>query len=72
MHFVHFLLQNTQTTLDNIGLDNKSEQESVVIPQKRMEKQMNEDVRKMMAEIFGCIEPELIKFIGYHEKMDSM
>ncbi|XP_050532723.1 exocyst complex component 1 isoform X2 [Daktulosphaira vitifoliae] len=60
--------KNTQTTLD--GTDIKSNIE-LSIPKTRIEKKMNEEVRKMMSEIFASIEPELISFIQYHERMDS-
>ncbi|XP_046671400.1 exocyst complex component 1-like [Homalodisca vitripennis] len=64
--------KNTQTTLDGLSGDNRTELEAVVLPQKRIEKQVNEEVRKMMADIFSCIEPELVNFINHHEKLDSM
>jgi len=41
------------------------------LPKTKIEKKINEEVRKMMGEIFACIEPELIGFIQYHERMDS-
>lgn len=65
-----FIFQNTQTTLD--GAYVKSTQE--VLPslhKTKIEKKINEEVRKMMGEMFACIEPELIAFIQYHERMDS-
>jgi len=37
-----------------------------------MEKQINEEVRRMMGDLFGCLEPELVSFIAYYEKMDSL
>ncbi|XP_050053093.1 exocyst complex component 1 isoform X2 [Aphis gossypii] len=62
--------KNTQTTLD--GVDVKSNQEILPsLPKTKIEKKINEEVRKMMGEIFACIEPELIGFIQYHERMDS-
>ncbi|RZF37975.1 hypothetical protein LSTR_LSTR005475 [Laodelphax striatellus] len=64
--------KNTQTTLDGIGLDNRLESEPVALPQKRIEKQVNEEVRRMMGDIFGCIEPELVNFINHHERIDSI
>lgn len=64
----HF--KNTQTTLD--GTDVKSTQEIVPsLPKTKIEKKINEEVRKMMGEIFACIERELIEFIQHHERMDS-
>jgi hypothetical protein len=69
------LFQNTQTTLDGLGIDSKTETDSVstaVVPLKKMEKQINEEVRRMMGDLFGCLEPELVSFIAYYEKMDSL
>lgn len=64
------IFQNTQTTLD--GSDVKSTQEVLPsLPKTKIEKKINEDVKKIMGEIFACIEPELIAFIQYHERMDS-
>jgi len=37
-----------------------------------MEKQINEEVRRMMGDLFGCLESELVSFIAYYEKMDSL
>lgn len=66
-------VQNTQTTLDGFSEDTrKIEQESLQIPQKKIEKKINEEVRRMMSEIFGCIESELLNFITHHEKMDNV
>ncbi|XP_050428979.1 exocyst complex component 1 [Adelges cooleyi] len=63
-------IKNTQTTLDSV--DGKINQDSTpALPKTKIEKKINEDVRKMMGEIFACIEPELIAFIQYHERMDS-
>lgn len=50
----------------------KIEQETMQIPQKKIEKKINEEVRRMMSEIFSCIESELLNFITYHEKMDNV
>lgn len=69
------MFQNTQTTLDGLGIDSKTETDSVstaVVPLKKMEKQINEEVRRMMGDLFGCLEPELVSFIAYYEKMDSL
>ncbi|KAJ9582030.1 hypothetical protein L9F63_003613 [Diploptera punctata] len=66
--------KNTQTTLDGLGVDSKDETEStttVALPLKKMEKQINEEVRRMMGDLFGCLEPELVSFIQYYEKMDN-
>lgn len=67
-------MQNTQTTLDGLGVggEGRLEPEALNLPQRRIEKQVNEEVRRMMGDIFGCIEPELVNFINYHEKLDNM
>ncbi|XP_014282653.1 exocyst complex component 1 [Halyomorpha halys] len=64
--------RNTQTTLDTVSRDLKLEEPSVPLPNHRVERQMNEEVRKMMADIFGCIEQELMTFISYYEKIDNI
>uniref|UniRef100_A0A0V0G9U3 Putative exocyst protein sec3 n=1 Tax=Triatoma dimidiata TaxID=72491 RepID=A0A0V0G9U3_TRIDM len=65
--------KNTQTTLDaGISNENFKSEETVTIPTHKIERQMNEEVRKMMGEIFGCIEPELTNFTSHFEKIDSM
>uniref|UniRef100_A0A8D9BVJ3 Exocyst complex component 1 n=1 Tax=Cacopsylla melanoneura TaxID=428564 RepID=A0A8D9BVJ3_9HEMI len=54
----------------------KSNKEVTAVSQfegnKKIEKQINEDVRSMMAGIFSCIEPELLGFITHHERQDSI
>lgn len=42
------------------------------LPQKNIDRQINEEVRKLMIALFGCLEPELISFIQSFEKMDSL
>ncbi|KAH8307372.1 hypothetical protein KR044_010959 [Drosophila immigrans] len=41
------------------------------VPQKRIDRQINEDVRKLMMGLFGCLEPELVTFIQSFERVDS-
>uniref|UniRef100_A0A1L8DVX7 Putative exocyst protein sec3 n=1 Tax=Nyssomyia neivai TaxID=330878 RepID=A0A1L8DVX7_9DIPT len=61
--------RNTQTTLE------AGERDDTVVtmtpPQKKIDRQINEEVRKMMTELFGCLEPELNSFIQSFEKVDS-
>ncbi|KAI4458170.1 sec3/syntaxin-related [Holotrichia oblita] len=57
--------KNTQTTLDGI------ENDSTPID-KKPEKKMDEDVRKVMSSLFLCLEEELLNFIGCIEKQDSL
>ncbi|XP_018331372.1 exocyst complex component 1 [Agrilus planipennis] len=56
--------KNTQTTLDGMGA------EVNVLPSKKAEKQVHEEVRNMMTSLFSCLEEELLSFIGYIEKYD--
>lgn len=56
--------KNTQTTLDGIN-DNVS-------LDKKFDKKMDEDVRKVMGSLFLCLEEELLNFIGCIEKQDSL
>ncbi|BES93772.1 exocyst complex component sec3 [Nesidiocoris tenuis] len=62
--------KNTLTTLDSARVDAKPDEP--LMSSYKVERQMNEEVRKMMGDIFGSIEPELINFISHYEKMDSM
>lgn len=39
---------------------------------KRLERQVNEDVRATMAAIFPSLETELNNFIGFLDKIDSL
>lgn len=43
-----------------------------LVPQKRLDRQINEEVRKMMSELFGILESELISFIVNFEKLDPL
>lgn len=55
------------------GKDEKDASVSAVLaPQKRITRQVHEDVRSMMVALFGCLEPELNNFILSFEKMDSL
>lgn len=42
------------------------------VSQRRIGKQINEEVRRMMTELFGCLETELTNFIQGFEKLDSL
>lgn len=57
--------KNTLTTLDG------SECDVNVLPFKKAEKQINEDVRNMMINLFFCLEEELINFLSHIEKQDN-
>ncbi|XP_017842021.1 exocyst complex component 1 [Drosophila busckii] len=71
--------KNTQTTLEvdkdkpvdmtqsfNASMGSPSSE-----PQKRIDRQINEEVRKLMMGLFGCLEPELVSFIQSFERVDS-
>jgi hypothetical protein len=58
--------KNTQTTLD-ISTDAIKDD----LPQKKIDRQINEEVRRMMGELFKVLEDELIGFILSFEKLDS-
>lgn len=45
---------------------------SLNIPQKRLDRQINEEVRRMMSELFGILESELVGFIVNFEKLDTL
>lgn len=71
--------KNTQTTLDSVvGADvGKDEKDTaagtaLIVPQKRIDRQINEEVRRMMISLFGILEPELNNFIISFEKLDSL
>ncbi|KAK6637036.1 hypothetical protein RUM43_010710 [Polyplax serrata] len=65
--------KNTQTTLDTAFSDIRDETASGTtnLPTKKVEKQINEEVRKMMGDLFHTLEPELTTFISYYEKLDG-
>lgn len=69
--------RNSRTTLDqsNIseGVSNKDQCDSVVaLPQKKIDRQINEEVRRMMGELFSVLEKELLEFICGLEKLDNL
>lgn len=70
--------KNTQTTLDSVGADvGKDEKDTaagtaLVVPQKKIDRQINEEVRRMMVSLFGVLELELNNFIVSFEKLDSL
>ncbi|GIY61293.1 exocyst complex component 1 [Caerostris extrusa] len=45
--------------------------EELLASAQRKEKQINEELRRMMGELFAVLEPELIGFISYFDKMDG-
>lgn len=42
-----------------------------MLPSKKLYRQINEEVRRMMSDLFSCLEEELLNFIGHLEKQDS-
>lgn len=67
-----FLFQNTQTTLDGQVSGNTETDMVEVLPNKKLHRQINEEVRRMMGDLFSCLEEELLNFIGHLEKQDSL
>ncbi|XP_034656703.1 exocyst complex component 1 [Drosophila subobscura] len=71
--------KNTQTTLEMEKAVDMSQSAIAAaasptaegVPQKRIDRQINEDVRKLMMGLFGCLEPELVTFIQSFERVDS-
>ncbi|XP_022215420.2 LOW QUALITY PROTEIN: exocyst complex component 1 [Drosophila obscura] len=70
--------KNTQTTLEMEKAGDMSQSAIAAasptaegVPQKRIDRQINEDVRKLMMGLFGCLEPELVTFIQSFERVDS-
>ncbi|XP_017478743.1 PREDICTED: exocyst complex component 1 [Rhagoletis zephyria] len=75
--------KNTQTTLE--VLEKSTDSVSILasptsaggggdaggFPQKKIDRQINEEVRKLMIALFGCLEPELVSFIQSFERIDS-
>lgn len=70
--------KNTQTTLDGAGgLDSSmtardDRDSTVILPQKKIDRQINEEVRRMMGELFNCLVEELKSFISSFDKLDSL
>lgn len=58
--------RNTLTTLEGIDI------EPANLSNKKVEKQINEDVRNMMTNLFMCLEEELNGLIEHVEKQDSL
>ncbi|XP_037933042.1 exocyst complex component 1 [Teleopsis dalmanni] len=73
--------KNTQTTLDVLEKSVDMSQSLLaspssvsgenIFPQKKIDRQINEEVRKLMIALFGCLEPELVNFIQSFERIDS-
>lgn len=64
--------KNTMTTLDALTPDKDERDSALMLPQKKIDRQINEEVRKMMGELFACLEQELINYIMGFEKYDSL
>lgn len=56
----------------NVSVEGSLENSAMDTSQRRTGKQINEDVRRMMAELFGCLETELTNFIQGYERLDSL
>nr|CAH7715495.1 unnamed protein product [Callosobruchus chinensis] len=58
--------KNTQTTLDGSEF-----QIEIVLPTRKAEKQVDEDVKSMMSNLFACLKTELDLLIDHVKKQDS-
>lgn len=58
--------KNTLTTLDGIEINTE-----VVLPQKKVDKQIDEDVKSMMSSLFACLKTELDLLIDNIKRQDS-
>lgn len=58
--------KNTLTTLDGTEIQTEA------IPQRKVDKQINEDVRNMMTNLFSCLKSELDNLIDHIKRQDSL
>lgn len=66
------VLTPLDATTPNLESPGKSDRDiSFPSPQKKLDRQINEELRKMMSELFGVLETELINYIMSFEKYDS-
>nr|XP_022906729.1 exocyst complex component 1 [Onthophagus taurus] len=56
--------KNTQTTLDGREMEQ-------TLMDKKVDKKIEEDLRKVMTSLFSCLEEELVNFVSCIEKQDS-
>lgn len=66
------VLSPTSSSKKNPFAVTPNKETSTIVPQKRLDRQINEEVRKMMSELFGILESELISFIVNFEKLDPL
>ncbi|CAH1965658.1 unnamed protein product [Acanthoscelides obtectus] len=59
--------KNTQTTLDGAEF----QEIEIILPTKKAEKQLDEDVKNMMSNLFSCLKTELDLLIDHIKKQDS-
>lgn len=59
--------RNTLTTLERVEEDIAN-----VLTNKKAEKQINEDVRNMMTNLFTCLEEELMGLIEHIKEQDDL
>lgn len=66
------VLSPTTTSKNPFAITPSKEKEGSIVPQKRLDRQINEEVRRMMSELFGILESELLSFIVNFEKLDPL
>jgi hypothetical protein len=66
------VLSPTSTSKNPFAITPNREKEGSIVPQKRLDRQINEEVRRMMSELFGILESELLSFIVNFEKLDPL
>lgn len=59
--------KNTLTTLDGCEVNTE-----IALPQKKVDKQIDEDVRSMMSSLFSCLKTELDLLIDHIKRQDSL
>lgn len=66
------VLSPTSASKNPFAITPSKEKEVSIVPQKRLDRQINEEVRRMMSELFGILESELLSFIINFEKLDPL
>ncbi|XP_078603079.1 exocyst complex component 1-like [Branchiostoma floridae x Branchiostoma japonicum] len=78
---IKFFHLSTDSTATDLGSDEEEEREEGVVDtdggmfskgqtERQAEKQVSSEVRRMMSDLFGTLEPELHNFINFADKMD--
>lgn len=65
------LLPSSQSSLSVATNLMRSTSEEFLMASQKKEKQINEEVRRMMGELFAVLEPELMGFVSHYDKVDG-